>query len=115
MGRTPDRFPGTRFEDELVIESEDASGSITFVSGAFKLRDLSGSFNPHLKFFSQGSLITFASNEVNLGEGFSGSVSNEKISVDYNHRSLRHLIHFIDDGPTNGFLTGAYKEIVGDV
>jgi len=26
------------------------------------------------------------------------------------HRTLRHLVHFIDDGPAGGFLSGAYKE-----
>lgn len=29
------------------------------------------------------------------------------------HKALRHLIHFIDDGPAEGFVTGAYKEIIG--
>lgn len=27
------------------------------------------------------------------------------------HETLRQLIHFIDDGPADGFLSGAYKEI----
>lgn len=26
------------------------------------------------------------------------------------HQALRQLIHFIDDGPANGFASGAYKE-----
>ena len=26
------------------------------------------------------------------------------------HKTLRQLIHFIDDGPAEGFLSGAYKE-----
>lgn len=26
------------------------------------------------------------------------------------HRALRQLIHFIDNGPTNGFASGAYRE-----
>jgi hypothetical protein len=29
------------------------------------------------------------------------------------HQALRQLIHFIDDGPANGFLSGAFREIVG--
>jgi hypothetical protein len=29
------------------------------------------------------------------------------------HRSLRQLIHFIDEGPADGFLSGAFKEISG--
>ena len=28
------------------------------------------------------------------------------------HQALRQLIHFIDDGPTCGFTTGAFKEIL---
>jgi len=26
------------------------------------------------------------------------------------HKTLRHLVHFIDDGPAEGFASGAYKE-----
>ena len=29
------------------------------------------------------------------------------------HRILRQLIHFIDDGPAEGFASGAYREITG--
>lgn len=29
------------------------------------------------------------------------------------HKVLRQLIHFIDDGPAEGFASGAYREIVG--
>lgn len=29
------------------------------------------------------------------------------------HKALRQLIHFIDEGPAEGFASGAYKEIVG--
>jgi hypothetical protein len=28
------------------------------------------------------------------------------------HRSLRHLIHFIDNGPAGGFVSGAFREII---
>lgn len=31
------------------------------------------------------------------------------------HRILRQLIHFIDDGPAEGFASGAYREITGTV
>ena len=31
------------------------------------------------------------------------------------HRVLRQLIHFIDDGPAEGFLSGAYKETIGTI
>lgn len=28
------------------------------------------------------------------------------------HRTLRHLIHFIDSGPADGFISGAYEEVL---
>jgi hypothetical protein len=31
------------------------------------------------------------------------------------HKTLRHLIHFIDSGPAEGFDTGAYRETTGTV
>jgi len=31
------------------------------------------------------------------------------------HRTLRQLIHFIDDGPAEGFASGAFKEVTGTV
>lgn len=45
---------------------------------------------------------------VNLPGGGGG------ISADQ-HKILRQLIHFIDDGPAEGFTSGAYKEITGTV
>jgi hypothetical protein len=29
------------------------------------------------------------------------------------HKALRQLIHFIDEGPAEGFATGAYREVTG--
>ena len=31
------------------------------------------------------------------------------------HRTLRQLIHFIDQGPAEGFASGAFKEVLGGV
>jgi len=31
------------------------------------------------------------------------------------HQVLRQLIHFIDEGPAEGFATGAYKEVAGGI
>jgi hypothetical protein len=31
------------------------------------------------------------------------------------HKTLRHLIHFIDNGPGDGFASGAYRETTGTV
>jgi hypothetical protein len=38
-----------------------------------------------------------------LSTGGSGITANQ-------HQALRQLIHFIDNGPANGFVTGAYRE-----
>lgn len=32
------------------------------------------------------------------------------VSTGEEHKRLRHLIHFIDEGPAGGFISGAYKE-----
>jgi len=42
----------------------------------------------------------------NSGGGSGGGLSEEQ------HKTLRHLIHFIDDGPGDGFASGAFKEIL---
>lgn len=50
---------------------------------SFKMRDATGTFDPR----TGGSGLTPAQ-----------------------HEALRQLIHFIDDGPANGFPSGSYKE-----
>jgi hypothetical protein len=52
MPRTPDRFPGERLEESLVLETLLAGeeppdqGGVRFVDGSFSLRDNLGLFNP---------------------------------------------------------------------
>lgn len=50
MPNTPDRFPGTREEEEVLLEetTEDptASGAMRFVSGAFRFKDDTGFYDP---------------------------------------------------------------------
>jgi hypothetical protein len=83
MPRTPDRFPGSREEDELQLTPEASDptivGAVRNVSGLFRLRDNDGAFSP-------------------LGVETS------------RHAAIRNLIHFIDDGPAEGFASGAFKE-----
>jgi hypothetical protein len=84
--RTPDRTPGPSIEEELQLEdnASDPSvvGGITQNAGVLKGRDSVGVF------------------DLRSGTGLSESA----------HKTLRHLIHFIDDGPAGGFASGAYKE-----
>lgn len=88
MGRTPDRQPGPSIEEELQLEDRTADGDPTvegalrYVGGSFKMKDATGVF------------------DARSGTGLSEA----------GHRILRQLIHFIDDGPAEGFASGAYKE-----
>jgi len=84
--RTPDRAPGPSIEEELQLQDDGADptvvGGITLNAGALKGKDSIGVF------------------DLRSGSGLSEAA----------HKTLRHLIHFIDDGPAGGFATGAYKE-----
>jgi hypothetical protein len=85
MPRTPDRDPGTRLEEKLKLTSDDAltadtQGEMVYTGSAFSFRDSIGTFDPR-----------------------SGSGLSEA-----QHKALRALIHFIDDGPADGFASGAY-------
>jgi hypothetical protein len=87
MTRTPDYFPGQREEEALLILSgSDApakNGEITYVT------------SQGFKFYEEGTVKT-------LGGGSGITAADHKI--------LRQLIHFIDDGPAVGFASGLYKE-----
>lgn len=86
MGQTPDRFPGPLIEEEVQLEEQTTDptvvGAIRNVGGDIKMRDATGVFNAR-----SGTGLTEAA-----------------------HRTLRQLIHFIDDGPAEGFASGAYRE-----
>lgn len=71
-----------RFEDRTADGDPTTEGAIRYTSGSFKGKDSTGVFD--------------------LRSG--GGISEAQ------HRALRHLIHFIDDGPAKGFASGAYKE-----
>lgn len=83
---TPDRFPGPLVEEEVQLEERTTDptivGAIRNVSGTIKAKDSVGVF------------------DLRSGAGLSEA----------EHKTLRQLIHFIDDGPAEGFASGAYKE-----
>jgi len=91
MPTTPDRFPGTREEEEIkfIEDTTDPTeeGAIRYVNGDFKAYDNLGAFNLR----SAGGL------------------------TEAQHKILRQLIHFIDNGPAEGFASGAYREMTGTV
>lgn len=93
MSATPDRHPGPLEEDEelrLVTTATGPSqpGAMNFDGTSFVLRDAAGSFNPRTG---------------------SGGISAA------DHEVLLQLIHFIDEGPAEGFTTGATKTVTGTV
>lgn len=87
MPRTPDRRPGALIEDEEIRLITNAigptqDGALNYDGTSFVMRDSLGNFNPRS----------------------AGGISAAQ------HKALRDLIHFIDDGPADGFASGAYKE-----
>jgi hypothetical protein len=91
--RTPDRFPGDLQEDVIELYDQygampEAAGEILYSDGYFYAKDAYGTFN--------------------MRSGQSADFLDEE-----EHKVLRQLIHFIDDGPAEGFASGAYRETVG--
>ena len=86
MPGTPDRFPGVREDEGVLLEDAGVDptqvGEIRLNGSDLKAKDGTGVFN-----LRSGSGITVTQHEI-----------------------LRQLIHFVDDGPANGFPSGSYKE-----
>lgn len=61
-------------------------------------------FNDDQKFFLQQAGVINGLEVTGTGSG-GGITENE-------HQTLRHLIHFIDEGPGDGFASGAFKEVL---
>ena len=93
MPLTPDRRPGPSLEEELQLEADPVDptvvGAVRFNGSAFRMRDSIGVFDPRS---GGGSGLTAA-----------------------DHRTLLQLIHFIDEGPAEGFASGATKTVTGGV
>jgi len=89
MGITPDRQAGPREEEEVQFEDRTADGNPT-VTGA-------------LRRLGDALLFRTSSGVVDLTAGGSGISKGT-------HDALRSLIHFIDNGPAEGFASGAYRE-----
>lgn len=61
----------------------------------------------------EGVLVWRDSNDMKLEDKSVGPITLTEINAKINvtqHKALRDLIHFIDDGPCEGFATGAYQE-----
>ena len=86
MPRTPDRQPGASDEEKIVFEPQAVSPT---VNGELLYKTGVG-----FRFFEEG-----------VEKGLTGSGMSEA-----QHKALRQLIHFIDSGPADGFVSGAYHE-----
>lgn len=93
MPLTPDRHPGESDEEGLILESQAiqpaVNGELRYVTG-------------------QG----FRFKEEGVVRGLSAAGGG--ITAD-DHKVLLQLIHFIDEGPAEGFTTGATKTVTGTV
>ncbi len=90
MPLTPDRRPGPSDEEGLNLEPASAptvNGQLRYVAGI------------GFRFFEEG-----------VEKGLTGSGLSAA-----QHKSLLQLIHFIDEGPAEGFTTGATKTVTGTV
>lgn len=90
MPKTPDRRPGVSDEEGVNFENSpdglaSSQGQLRYSGGRFSFYDSAGEYNPRS----------------------GGGISEAQ------HKILRQLIHFIDEGPAEGFASGAYKEVTG--
>lgn len=85
-GKTPDRFPG---EEEVEGLNFDPSDSAPSSEGEIRYHD------GYFEFYDSDGVAGFRG---------SGGITEAQ------HKTLRQLIHFIDEGPAGGFASGAYKE-----
>lgn len=83
MPRTPDAFEGKVTFANIPSVPNEGGGDLAYVNGAWVLVDSTGPFDPRTG---------------------GGGISEAQ------HRILRQLIHFIGEGPAEGFASGAYKE-----
>ena len=93
MGLTPDRKDGPSLEEETQYEDRTADGDPTIDGAVRRIGD-------DLRMKLSTGVVSLLS-----GTGLSESA----------HRALRQLIHFIDDGPAEGFVSGSFKETTGTV
>lgn len=91
--------------------------NITFPLGTWIITAQDVNFNGHTITFINGTntVSVNTSNLYNLSATvnsivISGSSGSSGITASQ-HQTLRQLIHFIDEGPADGFVSGAYKNI----
>jgi len=152
--RTPDDFPGARYEDSIHLYDQYGDmpneGEMLYSDGYFYAKDSYGTFNlrsgeggagdiPHAathihdgsdeidgdtldidfdpEHYTPDTSPAEVTNSEELTAHLSGidgylhELGTGKLDID-DHKTLRHLIHFVDEGPGGGFASGATKQVL---
>lgn len=100
MPQTPDRFPGTRQEEELQLEdtaaNPSAAGGMTYNAGSFAFEDSLGVFNPR----TGGSGIDEAQHRA-LDQLVHGIAEDSFLEVVRSGDQVTDVIYWTDNGKTD--------------
>lgn len=105
---------GDPSDDTPYVDDIDYNEDHVDVRGVFIQGDSGQDEVVHLTRDASGR-ATFADSENTTPKTLTELVAGSGGLTEAAHRTLRQLIHFISEGPAEGFATGAYKEITGTV
>lgn len=116
-GETRDllQIPGVQEEDirssllKGVLRHKFLNGDIALVSSNIDLLQFSDKQRAFLKKFGFTEGVEIGFDEL---DGYVQSLIGGGGSLEPAHKTLRDLIHFIDEGPGDGFASGAFKEVL---
>lgn len=109
------QIPGVTEEDIRVsllkgqLRHKFLCGDIALVSSNIDLLQFSDKQRAWLYSFGFTEGVQIGFDEL---DGYVQSIIGGGGSIEPQHKTLRDLIHFIDEGPGDGFASGAYKEIL---
>lgn len=106
MGASDDIQLGSVASLVTVLGDGEVDGDLT-VSGSLDFTTLS------VQIYRNGNDLMFKDVSNPTAKTLTELLSGSGALTETAHRVLRQLIHFIDDGPAEGFTSGAYREIVG--
>lgn len=117
FGATRDllQIPGVTEEDlrasllKGVLRHKFLCGDIQLVSSNIDLLQFSDKQRAFLKGFGFTEGVEIGFDEL---DGYVQSLIGGGGSLEPAHKTLRDLIHFIDEGPGDGFASGAFKEVL---
>jgi hypothetical protein len=120
-GETRDllQIPGVQEEDirssllKGVLRHKFLCGDIALVSSNIDLLQFSDKQRAFLQKFGFGEGVQIGWDELDgytQGQINSGGDNDDGYITEKQHKTLRDLIHFVDQGPGDGFASGAFKE-----